>query len=74
MFKYPSVRAVWKEKCSGGEVQSRRWLQRVHSNVCGPMPIESIGGRKSFIDDYSRRCSVYFMRHKSEVLSKNLNN
>ena len=37
------------------------------------MSIESIGGRKyfvTFIDDYSRPCSFYFLRHnyKSEVL------
>ena len=58
---------------SVGEVHSTRKLQCVHSNVCGPMPIESIEGKKyfvSFIDDYSRCCRVYFMRHKSEVLDK----
>jgi len=41
----------------------------VHSDVCGPMSTESIGGKKyfvTFIDDYSRCCSVYFMKHKSE--------
>jgi hypothetical protein len=56
-----------------GEIRSKRKLQCVHSDVCGPMPTESIGGRKyfvTFIDDYSRCCSVYFMRHKSEVLDK----
>lgn len=56
-----------------GEIRSRRVLQCVHSDVCGPMSTESIGGRKyfvTFIDDYSRCCSVYFMRHKSEVLEK----
>jgi hypothetical protein len=56
-----------------GVIRSKRKLQCVHSDVCGPMPTESIGGRKyfvTFIDDYSRCCSVYFMRHKSEVLDK----
>ena len=56
-----------------GEIRSKRKLQCVHSDVCGPMPTESIGGRKyfvTFIDDYSRCCTVYFMRHKSEVLDK----
>ena len=55
---------------SVGEI---RRLELVHSDVCGPMPTESIGGCKyfmTFIDDYSRCCSVYFMRHKSEVLDK----
>ena len=53
------------------EIISKRKLQCVHSDVCGPMPKESIGGRKyfvTFIDDYSRCCQVYFLRHKSEVL------
>ena len=34
---------------------------------------ESIGGKRyfvTFIDDYSRCCMVYFMRHKSEVPEK----
>ena len=56
-----------------GEIRSKRKLQCVHSDVCGPMPTESIGGKKyfvTFIDDYSRCCSVYFIRHKSEVLDK----
>lgn len=54
-----------------GEIRSK--LQCVHSDVCGPMPMESIGRRKyfvTFIDDYSRCCSVYFVQHKSEVLEK----
>ena len=44
---------------SMGEVHSMRKLHCVHSDVCGPMSIESIGGKKcfvSFIDDYSRCC------------------
>ena len=56
-----------------GEIRSSRKLQLVHSDVCGPMPTESIGGRKyfvTFIDDYSRCCEVYFLSHKSEVLEK----
>jgi len=56
-----------------GEIQSTRKLQLVHSDVCGPMHTESIGGRKyfvTFIDDYTRCCSVYFLRHKYEVLEK----
>lgn len=56
-----------------GEIRSTRKLQLVHSDVCGPMQTESIGGRKyfvTFIDDYSRCCDIYFMRHKTEVLEK----
>ena len=48
-------------------------LQCVHSDVCGPMPTESIVSSKylaTFIDDYSRCCKVYFMKNKSEVFNK----
>ena len=56
-----------------GEIHSTEKLQLIHSDVCGPMSTESIGGKKYFVtftDDYSRCCSVYFMKHKSEVLEK----
>ena len=59
-------------KCVGG-IRSTRKLQCVHSDVCGPMPTESLGQKRYFVlftDDYSRCCQVYFMRHKSEVLHK----
>ena len=63
----------WKPFKPVGEIRSTRKLQRVHSDVCGPMPTESIGKRKyfvTFIDDFSRCCSVYFIRNKSEVFEK----
>ena len=58
---------------SVGEIRSKRKLRLVHSDVCGPMPTESIGGNKyfvTFIDDFSRCCAVYFLRSKSEVPDK----
>ena len=58
---------------SVGEIHSMRRLQRVHSDVCGPMPTDSIGGRRYFvtvIDNYTRCCKVYFMRNKSEAFDK----
>ena len=48
-------------------------FELVHSDVCGPMPVSSLGGSRyfvTFIDDYSRYTSVYFMKNKSEVLEK----
>ena len=45
-----------------GEIQSSRRLQLVHSDVCGPMNTESIGGKRyfvTFIDDFSHYCRVY---------------
>lgn len=57
-----------------GEIRSTRRLQCVHSDVCGPMHTEFIYWKAkyfvTFIDDYSRCCSVYFMSHKSEVFTK----
>lgn len=46
-------------------------LHLIHSDVCGPMQTESLGGSKyfvTFIDNNSCCCAVYMMKHKSEVL------
>ena len=46
---------------SVGEIRSKKRLKLVHSDVCGPMPTESIGGNEyfvTFIDDFSRCCAV----------------
>jgi len=54
-------------------VRSCRKLKLVHSDVCGPMPVELLGGQKcfvTFIDDFSRCCMVFFIKHKSEVIAK----
>ena len=56
-----------------GAIRSTRKLQCIHSDVCGPMPTESLGQKRyfvSFTDDYSRYCQIYLMRNKSEVLDK----
>ena len=56
-----------------GEIHFTRKVQLVHSDVCGPISKDFIGGSKyfvTFIDDFSRCCSVYFIKHKSEVLDK----
>jgi hypothetical protein len=48
-------------------------LQLVHSDLCGPLPSASFSGYKyflTFIDDYSRRTWVYFLKLKSEVFNK----
>lgn len=45
----------------------------IHSDVCGPMNIPSPSGTKYFVlfkDDCSGYRTVYFLKHKSEVLSK----
>jgi hypothetical protein len=45
----------------------------IHSDVCGPMQVESKGGNKymvTFTDDNSRYATVYFIKNKDEVLTK----
>ena len=47
--------------------------ETVHSDVCGPMQVESKGGSRymlTFTDDFSRYTTAYFIKSKSEVLSK----
>jgi transposase InsO family protein len=48
-------------------------LELIHLDVCGPMPSTSISGYAyyvSFIDDYSRKTLVYFLKSKDEVFNK----
>ena len=48
-------------------------LQLIHSNVCGPFCTNSLGGARyfvTFIDDFSRKTWIYFLTHKSQVLTK----
>ena len=48
-------------------------LELVHSDVCGPLNIPSVGGSiyfVSFIDDYSNYVWVHMLKRKSEVLEK----
>ena len=54
-------------------VQSKDILQLIHSDVCGPMSVGSLGGARYFVtftDDYSRFSYIYFLKHKSEVFEK----
>lgn len=48
-------------------------LEIVHSDVCGPMSVNSLGGHRyyvSFIDDFTRKVFVYIMTSKNEVFAK----
>ena len=48
-------------------------LELIHSDLRGPMHLDSIGGTKyvlTLTDDYTRYVKVYFIKSKSKVLSK----
>jgi transposase InsO family protein len=48
-------------------------LEIIHSDMCGPMPSSSISRYVyyvSFIDDYSHKTWIYFLKSKDEVFSK----
>jgi len=56
--------------------RSKGILDLIHTDICGPMPSPSIGGKYryyiSFIDDLSRKAWIYFLKGKTseEVLRK----
>jgi hypothetical protein len=57
------------------EMSYRAWapLEIVHTDLCGPMKTPSLGGSiyfLTFIDDYSRKPWVYFLKHISETFDK----
>ncbi|UYV75437.1 hypothetical protein LAZ67_13000274, partial [Cordylochernes scorpioides] len=55
------------------EYRATETLQLVHSDVCGPLPTNSISGKRYFItftDDYSRYTKIYLLKGKDEVYEK----
>ena len=52
--------------------EHRQWQlgEFFHSDLCGPMSVDSLGGSRYFIafkDDFSGYRYVYFLKHKSDV-------
>ena len=48
-------------------------LERIHTDVCGPMSVVARGGYRyllTFIDDLIRYGYIYLMKHKSETFEK----
>ncbi|UYV67412.1 hypothetical protein LAZ67_5000499 [Cordylochernes scorpioides] len=55
------------------EYRATETLQLVHSDVCDPLPTNSLSGKRYFItftDDYSRYTKVYLLKGKDEVYEK----
>lgn len=49
--------------------KAKNLLDIVHSDLCGPMSVDSIGGAKYFlifVDDHSRKMFIFFIKHKNE--------
>lgn len=52
--------------------KSEHALELVHTDLCGPMENLSLGKAKYyllFVDDFSRLCTVYFLKSKSETFT-----
>ena len=62
-----------KNQFPKSETMTKGTLELIHSNVCGPMPSTSLSGYEyyvTFIDDYSKKTLIYFLKTKSEVFGK----
>ena len=58
---------------AGKSIRVKAPLEIVHLDLCGPMQTPSLAGSHyvlTFIDDYTRKTWVYFLKQKSEVLEK----
>jgi len=52
------------------EYRAKEQLRLIHTDICGPITPEYFSGKRyfiSFIDDFSRKTWVYFLKEKSEV-------
>ena len=72
-----SAKDVRKERTQRRHFQvaiaKQKELEIIHSDVCGPMSSSSISGYVyyvSFIDYFSRKTWMYFMKNKDEVFNK----
>lgn len=55
---------------SGKARRANKPLELIHSDLYGPMRVTSLGGSKyflTFIDDYTRKLWIYFLKEKLEV-------
>lgn len=55
---------------SYSQINTKETLELVHTDLCGPFKVKSQGGAFyfiTFIDDYSRYITTYFLKKKSEA-------
>ena len=78
--KFKESREFFCEPCQFGKAHKlpfNKTVERstvpgefIHSDVCGPMSVESIGGARYYVlfkDDASGFRHIYFMKHKADV-------
>jgi hypothetical protein len=56
----------------GKSYSAKATLEIIHLDICGPIQTPSIGGSTyflKFIDDFSRKTWIYFLKHKLDALS-----
>jgi hypothetical protein len=61
-----------KASFPNGDTRLAGILDLVHTDMCGPMTRRSLSGCEyyiTFIDDYSRKTWIYFLKAKSEVFT-----
>ena len=62
-----------KKPFLSSDSEAKGILDIIHSDVCGPMATTSLSGYVyyvSFIDDFSRKTWIYFLKGKNEVFDK----
>jgi transposase InsO family protein len=62
-----------KKPFPSSDNKAKGTLDIIHSDVCGPLLATSLSGYVyyvSFIDDFSRKTWIYFLKAKSEVFNK----
>jgi hypothetical protein len=73
VFKGCALGKFTKASFPNSDTRSVGILDLVHTDVCGPMSRKSLSGREyylTFIDDYSRKTWIYFLKTKSEVFNR----
>jgi len=61
-----------KRSYKSSSSRTKNPLDLIHSDVCGPMSVNSIGDSRYFVvfvDDFTRYVTVYTLKRKSQVLS-----
>ena len=55
---------------SSRKIKANGILEIIHSDVCRPMPSISLSGYVYYVDEFSRKTWIYFMKNKDEVFNK----